>query len=163
MRRTLVSATAAAAAVAAAILLGGCGGGDDDGDKATPAAPPTATATDRSGTSAGGGSSPGSPASQPAAGANPSAPVGAPPAPDAATRAKYIASLNSINPALVDGKEDRAVDRGLDVCLDLGAKKDHATVLKNIQERFGSPTVTVTADEADRIKAVANSWLCPKL
>lgn len=158
MRRTLISATA----VAAAILLAGCG---DDGDnKKTPAAPPSAT--DKTGTSAGAGGSQSSAAANPSAAANTSAaanPAGVPSAPDAATRAKYIASLDSINPALVDGKEDRAVERGLDVCLDLAAKKDHATVLKNIQERFGSATVTVTADQADNIKAVTNSWLCPKL
>lgn len=65
-----------------------------------------------------------------------------------------LKSLNEIDPALI-AKDDHAISRSQDTCLDLREGKDPATVQRNTRIRFTGGSVTVTDDQADEIvKAV---------
>lgn len=107
------------------------------------------------------------PAQDPAA--SPSKPLasaesknGIPPKPDAATQAKYIRALDAIDPAIVNGKEDRAVSRGRDTCGTLHSfPKDHAKVVDTTRQRFSGAKQFSTA-QAEKILTAVQTHLCPK-
>ncbi|GGX25213.1 DUF732 domain-containing protein [Streptomyces noursei] len=87
---------------------------------------------------------------------------GIPPKPDAATRAKYIRALEAISPAIVNGKEDRAVSRGRDTCGTVHSfPKDHAKQVDMTRQRF-SGAKEFTAAQAEQILAAVRTHLCPK-
>ncbi|WP_436772051.1 DUF732 domain-containing protein [Yinghuangia sp. YIM S09857] len=141
------------AAAATALLLAGCGSDDSDtADTAGNSTPTTAAA-----------SPPAPPPSDlpPEQRASIQAAAGIPPAPDAATQAAYAADLNKINPKIVDGKTERAVDRGRNVCSDLANGKDHAKVIENLQYRFGSGALTISDTEAEKILTAITTHICP--
>lgn len=73
----------------------------------------------------------------------------------------YLAALlHQIDPGLVDGHADRAIDNGRNVCEDLAQGKDHATVVKNAASRFGA-AVPVDQAKAERIVAtIEASGIC---
>ncbi|QDQ12444.1 DUF732 domain-containing protein [Streptomyces spectabilis] len=81
------------------------------------------------------------------------------PSPDAAQTAALIRALGAIEPGLVT-KEDRAVDRARNVCSDIKAKKDDATVQKNARSRYEGGTVPSLTDKqaADIVTAVRSSF-----
>ncbi|MGW2484955.1 DUF732 domain-containing protein [Streptomyces sp. NPDC001571] len=109
------------------------------------------------------------PAAAPSTPASPNKPLasaeaknGIPPKPDAATQAKYIAALNSIDPAIVNGKEDRAVSRGRDTCGTVHSfPKDHAKVVDTTRQRFSGAKQFNTA-QAEKILTAVQKHLCPK-
>ncbi|MGW2380231.1 hypothetical protein [Streptomyces sp. NPDC001658] len=86
-------------------------------------------------------------------------PSSAIPSPDAAQTAALIRALNAIDPGLA-AKEDRAVDRSRNVCLDVKGGKDAATVQSNAQARFEGGTVPSLTDDqaADIVTAVKSSF-----
>ncbi|ANZ20470.1 hypothetical protein SNOUR_36210 [Streptomyces noursei ATCC 11455] len=87
---------------------------------------------------------------------------GIPPKPDAATRAKYIRALEAISPAIVNGKEDRAVSRGRDTCGTVHSfPKDHAKQVDITRQRFSGAREFTTA-QAEQILAAVRTHLCPK-
>ncbi|WP_435070455.1 DUF732 domain-containing protein [Amycolatopsis thermoflava] len=90
-------------------------------------------------------------------------PEPAPPTPaptGAAGAASYLAALGAIDPALVTDP-DRAVSRGKNVCLDLEAGKERATVVSNAAARFDGGSVAVDAAKAERIvAAIESSGFC---
>jgi hypothetical protein len=71
--------------------------------------------------------------------------------------------LDELDVTLVDGKPERAISRGEDVCLELKQKKDGATVLTNARKRFGveGDGSDVTMDEAREIIGASREYLCP--
>ncbi|MGW2860803.1 hypothetical protein [Streptomyces sp. NPDC001205] len=118
----------------------------DDDDKAEADAKPKPTAT-----------APAKPADKPSEAA--SKPSGIP-SPDAAQTAALIRALRTIEPGLV-AKEDRAVSRSRDVCLDLKGGKDDATIQKNARSRFEGGTVpSLTDDQAANIVTAVKSSFC---
>lgn len=89
--------------------------------------------------------------------------AGLAPEPKAAVRAAYLADLDAIDPDIVHGKDDTAVDRGLNQCSSIkqGLKRDKLVELANA--RFSSPDHpdghgTATAA---KILDVVHKRLCP--
>jgi hypothetical protein len=141
----------ATALLTVAIAAAGLTACSSDKDTSTPAAktPPPAAA-------------PSAPASSNKPLASAEAKNGIPPKPDAATQAKYIAALNAIDPAVVNGKEDRAVSRGRDTCGTAHSfPKDHAKVVDTTRQRFSGAKQFNTA-QAEKILTAVQKHLCPK-
>ncbi|WP_369376081.1 DUF732 domain-containing protein [Streptomyces sp. cg36] len=114
----------------------------DDDDKAEADAKPKAPAT-----------APAKPAEKP------SEPSGIP-SPDTMQTAGLMRALRTIEPGLV-AKEDRAVSRSRDVCLDIKGGKDDVTVQKNAKSRFEGGTVpSLTDDQAAQIVTAVKSSFC---
>ncbi len=118
---------------------------DDHGGKATADSKPSATVSARPTAE-----HDATPSQKPASGI---------PSPDAAQRESLIRALRAIEPGLV-AKEDRAVSRARDTCLDLKGGKDDATVQKNTRSRFEGGNVTVTDDQAADIVSAVKSSFC---
>ncbi|MEV0445481.1 DUF732 domain-containing protein [Streptomyces spectabilis] len=82
------------------------------------------------------------------------------PSPDPAQTAALIRALSAVDPGLT-AKEDRAVDRARNVCLDIKGGKDAKTVQSNARARFEGGTVpTLTDDQAARIVTAVKSSFC---
>ncbi|MER6527615.1 hypothetical protein [Streptomyces sp. NPDC001508] len=118
---------------------------EDEPDKATAESPkPSATA-----------------AAKPAdkASPEPSKPSGIP-SPDAAQTEALISALRAVDPGLV-AKEDWAVDRARNVCLDIQGGKEAATVQSNAKSRYEGGTVpSLTDDQAAEIVTAVKSSFC---
>ncbi|WP_405817282.1 hypothetical protein OG241_22415 [Streptomyces sp. NBC_01390] len=86
-------------------------------------------------------------------------PSSAIPSPDAAQTATLIRALNAIDPGLA-AKEERAVNRSRNVCLDVKGGKEAATVQSNAKARFEGGTVPSLTDDqaADIVTAVKSSF-----
>ncbi|MEU5429003.1 DUF732 domain-containing protein [Streptomyces olivoreticuli] len=116
---------------------------EDDKDKAEAEPQPSATALAK-------------PAEQPSEAVKPASV----PSPDTTQRETLIRALRTIDPGLV-AKEERAVDRARNVCSDIKAKKDDATVQKNARSRFEGGTVpSLTDDQAANIVTAVRSSFC---
>lgn len=149
MNRT---ATALLAVAIAAAGLTACGSDDKDSSKPAAKTPPPAAAP----------STPVSPTPTGRPLASAEAKNGIPPKPDAATQAKYIRALDAISPAIVNGKEDRAVNRGRDTCGTIHSfPDDHAKQVDTTRQRF-SGTTQFNAAQAEKILAAVQTHLCPK-
>ncbi|WKK26857.1 DUF732 domain-containing protein [Streptomyces olivoreticuli] len=147
MKRTATALTAVAIAAAS---LTACGGGKSDDSKTSATTPPVATS-----------SVPAAPATpKPLASAE--AKMGIPPKPDAAAQAKYIAALDAISPAVVNGKPDRAVSRGRDTCGTVHSfPTDHTKQVDITRQRFSGAT-QFTTTQAEQILTAVQTHLCPK-
>ncbi|MFI1972099.1 hypothetical protein [Streptomyces cinnamoneus] len=145
--------TALLAVVIATAGLTACG--SDKDDKSTAKGPKTTTPPAAS-------SAPAAPATPGKALAEAEARSGIPPKPDTATQAAYIRALNAISPAIVNGKEDRAVSRGRDTCGTVHSfPSDRAKQVSITQQRF-SGAHQVTTAEAEKILTAVTTHLCPK-
>ncbi|GHC48857.1 hypothetical protein GCM10010507_25600 [Streptomyces cinnamoneus] len=149
-RATVNRRTTALLAVAlTAAVLTACGSdkdGSTDSENTPPPAPTTATTAPPA----------------PTTPTNAATPAGVPPKPDAATQAAYIRALSAISPALVGGKEDRAVSRGRDTCGTIHSfPNDHAKVVSLTQKRFSGAT-QVTTEQTEQILIAVQANLCPK-
>ncbi|MDT0460230.1 hypothetical protein RM550_31675 [Streptomyces sp. DSM 41527] len=145
MKRT--AATALTALVLAAALTA-CG--SDDSTNAAPKKKTPATA-------------PGVPSAKGTAGAEASA--GIPPKPDAAMRLAYIRALTGIDPDIVHGKEDKAVDRGRNQCQTIhNFPKDTSKQARMAEMRFTSPKHPQGFGKvkAAQIVVAVHTNLCPK-
>lgn len=90
--------------------------------------------------------------------------AGIPPKPDAATQQAYVAALIAIDPDIVHGKEDKAVDRGRNQCSSIKqGPGDRAKLVGLTQQRFSSPTHPEGFGEAKsaQILDVIRKHLCP--
>ncbi|MFJ9076804.1 hypothetical protein ACIRO3_16355 [Streptomyces sp. NPDC102278] len=150
------TAIAVLSAVIAAAGLTACGSSDEGADKPAAKTPPS--------------TAPNSASSAPAATGSPSAATGTakgkgiPPKPDAATQAKYIATLTAIDPDIVNTKPDKAVDRGRNQCETIGSfptDKQKQTDLTN--QRFTSPAHPdgFGPAKAAKILEAVHTHLCP--
>ena len=154
--------------LAAAIALGATGCASSTPPKA--AADPAPAASSAAPAAPAASAVPAAPADAvtPASGA-PTAPkdaVNLPPAPDAATTAKYIAALLAIDPEIVSGKEDKAVNRGRDECSSIAQwPKDREKLVDLANKRFISPNHPDGFGPAKSAKIldVVHTYICPKL
>ncbi|MFF3209316.1 hypothetical protein ACFYYB_01520 [Streptomyces sp. NPDC002886] len=114
---------------AALLVLAGCGDSDAPapGTSSGPAPASTVPSADPSA---------GRPSADPSA-ARPDS--GLPPSPAPAQRAAYLAALNTIAPEIVNGKDDKAVSRGLDQCQSMKGEKDPAKRVAGANQRFIGP------------------------
>jgi hypothetical protein len=90
--------------------------------------------------------------------------AGIPPRPDAATKQSYITELVAIDPDIVHGKEDKAVNRGRDQCSSVKKwPNDQAKLVDLTQQRFTSPDHPegFGPDKSAQILAVVRKYLCP--
>ncbi|MEV6954190.1 hypothetical protein [Streptomyces sp. NPDC051183] len=65
--------------------------------------------------------------------------AGIPPSPPPAQRAAYLAALNKIDPEIVDGKDDKAVSRGLSQCQAMKDEQDVTKRVAQVESRFTGP------------------------
>ncbi|WP_328302712.1 hypothetical protein OG389_33695 [Streptomyces sp. NBC_00435] len=110
------------------LALTGCGG---ESGKSTPkASDPAPTSAPTSAT----------PSGRPSADPSSARPdIGFPPSPQPAQRAAYLAALNKIDPEIVNGKDDKAVSRGLDQCQSMKGEKDPTKRVAGANQRFIGP------------------------
>ncbi|MFE7354383.1 DUF732 domain-containing protein [Streptomyces sp. NPDC057543] len=137
--RTRTTTTAAIIVAGLLVTLTACGS-SDDGKKTTK---PTISTEDR-------------------AAAREKA--GLPPKPDAATTTAYIKALNAIDADIVHGKDEKAVDRGLNTCSSVkSSPKDQAKLVDLTNQRFTSPSHPEGhgAATAEKILKAARTHLCP--
>ncbi|MFE2879341.1 DUF732 domain-containing protein [Streptomyces roseus] len=80
------------------------------------------------------------PSADPSALASAAAAAGIPPSPAPAQRAAYLAALNKIDPEIVNGKDDKAISRGLSQCQSMKDGKDPAKRVASAEKRFIGPT-----------------------
>ncbi|OII64602.1 hypothetical protein BJP40_19890 [Streptomyces sp. CC53] len=91
--------------------------------------------------------------------------AGLPPKPDAATRQAFLDALNAIDPRIVDGKDEKAVSRGLNQCSSIKNSPDDKAKLAQLA--LGRFTVTSrlpeisTPETGAKINDVAHRHLCP--
>ncbi|BCJ65100.1 hypothetical protein [Polymorphospora rubra] len=145
-------ATLIAVPLAALMLACGAGGTEDD----TAADPPAVDSTTVTA---------GPPGSAPVPSATTRNPAN-PPRPDDATVARYIAALEAVDPDIVAGKPDRAVDRGRNQCNSIANwQGDRARLIKDANYRFS------TAEHPDgfgevkggKIVDIVHEFICPDL
>ncbi|MEV6574235.1 DUF732 domain-containing protein [Streptomyces sp. NPDC051577] len=65
--------------------------------------------------------------------------AGIPPSPAPEQRAIYLAALNKIDPEIVNGKDDKAISRGLSQCQSMKNEKDPTKRVESTNRRFISP------------------------
>ncbi|MFD9486759.1 hypothetical protein ACFWBX_22835 [Streptomyces sp. NPDC059991] len=90
--------------------------------------------------------------------------LGIPRRPDAATQARYIVALTSIDPDIVHGKPDKAVDRGRNQCSVIASNpKDQAKQVELANKRFTSPAHPdgFGLAKAAEVNEVVHAQLCP--
>ncbi|MGW0134841.1 hypothetical protein [Streptomyces sp. NPDC003299] len=140
MKRT----AAALSAVAALAALSACSSSTDAGSSSKPAATK---------------SSPAPAASK----AKPADDLGYPPEPDAATAAAFIKALNAIDPDIVHGKDEKALDRGANTCRTIKDTPDRAKQIDQTNQRWSSPTHPDGHGLATAAKILdaAHKHLCP--
>lgn len=83
--------------------------------------------------------------------------------PDASTRTAYLAALNAIDQDIVHGKDDKAVDRGLNQCTSIKQKYERAKLISLTNSRFTSPNHPDGHGlaKAEKILNVVHRNLCP--
>ncbi|MEV0066114.1 DUF732 domain-containing protein [Amycolatopsis sp. NPDC050768] len=73
----------------------------------------------------------------------------------------YLAALlHQIDPGLVDGHANRAIDNGRNVCEDFAQSKGHATVVKNAALRFGADAPVDQAKAEKIVATIEASRIC---
>ncbi|MFI1740574.1 hypothetical protein [Streptomyces sioyaensis] len=91
--------------------------------------------------------------------------AGTPPKPNVATKLGYIRALTGIDPDIVHGREDKAVDRGLNQCQTIhNFPKDKPEQTKMAEMRFTSPRHPEGFGKvkAAQIVEAVHLNLCPK-
>ncbi|MEV5125099.1 hypothetical protein AB0K49_20290 [Streptomyces decoyicus] len=90
---------------------------------------------------------------------------GIPPEPDAAAKLGYLRALTGIDPDIVHGKEDKAVDRGRNQCQTIrNFPKDKPKQAEMAEMRFTSPSHPEGFGKvkAAQIVEAVHTNLCPK-
>ncbi|WP_327701682.1 hypothetical protein [Streptomyces decoyicus] len=90
---------------------------------------------------------------------------GIPPKPDAAMKLGYIRALTGIDPDIVHGREDKAVDRGRNQCQTIhNFPKDKQKQAEMAELRFTSPSHPegFGTVKATQIVEAVHTNLCPK-
>lgn len=82
------------------------------------------------------------------------APAVAPADPDA-----YLREVAAIDPGLTVNR-DRALNRADNICSDLAAGKDEATVIRNARERLSGGSASVDDDQAAAVVEQARTHIC---
>ncbi|MCX5071027.1 DUF732 domain-containing protein [Streptomyces sp. NPDC054949] len=89
--------------------------------------------------------------------------AGIPPSPAPEQRAIYLAALNKIDPEIVNGKDDKAISRGLSQCQSMKDEKDPTKRVESTNRRFISPNHPdgFGPTKAAFILAAVQTNLCP--
>ncbi|MFJ9078866.1 DUF732 domain-containing protein [Streptomyces sp. NPDC102278] len=89
--------------------------------------------------------------------------AGIPPSPAPEQRAIYLAALNKIDPEIVNGKDDKAISRGLNQCQSMKNEKDPTKRVESTNRRFISPDHPdgFGPTKAAFILAAVQTNLCP--
>ncbi|MER6316616.1 DUF732 domain-containing protein [Streptomyces sp. NPDC001581] len=89
--------------------------------------------------------------------------AGIPPSPAPEQRAIYLAALNKIDPEIVNGKDDKAISRGLSQCQSMKDEKDPTKRVESTNRRFigPSPPDGFGPTKAAFILAAVQTNLCP--
>ncbi len=89
--------------------------------------------------------------------------AGIPPEPDAATVAAYIAELEAIDPDIVHGEPDKAIDRGRNICQSIANGVEGEQLIASTNMRFISPNHPggFGQEVAAQIVEHTRSYLCP--
>ncbi|MGW0752948.1 DUF732 domain-containing protein [Streptomyces sp. NPDC002587] len=89
--------------------------------------------------------------------------AGIPPSPAPEQRAIYLAALNKIDPEIVNGKDDKAISRGLSQCQSMKDEKDPTKRVESTNRRFIGPTHPdgFGPTKAAFILAAVQTNLCP--
>lgn len=88
--------------------------------------------------------------------------MGIPPKSDAETTDAYVAALNKIDPKIVNGKVDRAVDRGRNQCSSVHEGFDEAKLVDLTRQRFSGGTIELSTAQSSKVLDVIRRYLCPK-
>ncbi|WP_228181977.1 hypothetical protein [Streptomyces anulatus] len=138
--------TTTAALIVAGLLLTLTACGEDD-TAAKPSAPPSLTDEQRSSARAA---------------------AGLPPEPSTTARYKFLEALNDIDRRIVDGKDDKAVSRGLNQCSSIkrasGDEDKQVELVKQTLSRFTIDTRLpdiATPETGGEILAAVHQNLCP--
>ncbi|MEU1420243.1 MULTISPECIES: hypothetical protein [unclassified Kitasatospora] len=94
----------------------------------------------------------------------PPADAGLPAKPGSADAAKLVAALDAIDPAIVGGKPDEAVDRARNQCQAMYQfPKDRAKLVELVNQRFTAPDHPqgFGAEKAEKIIDALRATLCP--
>lgn len=86
---------------------------------------------------------------------------GLPPVPDAESRERYLAALDTIDPRIVGDDPVRAVERGRTTCQSIAAHMNHAKLISQTKTKFTRAGYVVTTAHAEAIVRAANTHLCP--
>lgn len=89
---------------------------------------------------------------------------GIPPKPDAATQAAFVEALDSIDPDIAHGDEEKAVSRARDTCSSVKANPDDRDKLVQVTNmRFTSPDHPdgFGTAKATKILAAVRKHICP--
>ncbi|MFE3629028.1 DUF732 domain-containing protein [Streptomyces goshikiensis] len=89
--------------------------------------------------------------------------AGIPPSPAPEQRTIYLAALNKIDPEIVNGKDDKAISRGLSQCQSMKDQKDPTKRVESTNRRFISPNHPdgFGPTKAAFILAAVQTNLCP--
>ncbi|AYV33019.1 hypothetical protein EES41_40305 (plasmid) [Streptomyces sp. ADI95-16] len=89
--------------------------------------------------------------------------AGIPPSPTPEQRTIYLAALNKIDPEIVNGKDDKAISRGLSQCQSMKDEKDPTKRVESTNRRFISPNHPdgFGPTKAAFILAAVQTNLCP--
>ncbi|HEX5597037.1 MAG TPA: hypothetical protein VFX61_13630 [Micromonosporaceae bacterium] len=86
------------------------------------------------------------------------------PTPDPATRDSYIAALEAIDPDIVHGRTEKAVNRGRDLCTTIKYhSNDHERLVNETRKRFTSHRHPrgFGKQKAEQILAAVRRYICP--
>ncbi|MGW2988118.1 DUF732 domain-containing protein, partial [Streptomyces goshikiensis] len=85
------------------------------------------------------------------------------PSPAPEQRTIYLAALNKIDPEIVNGKDDKAISRGLSQCQSMKDQKDPTKRVESTNRRFISPNHPdgFGPTKAAFILAAVQTNLCP--
>ncbi|MFE3865246.1 DUF732 domain-containing protein [Streptomyces goshikiensis] len=89
--------------------------------------------------------------------------AGIPPSPAPEQRTIYLAALNKIDSEIVNGKDDKAISRGLSQCQSMKDQKDPTKRVESTNRRFISPNHPdgFGPTKAAFILAAVQTNLCP--
>jgi len=87
-------------------------------------------------------------------------PTAAPTAAFTEQEAQFVTMFGSIAGGAAAVNPERVVRRVKNVCLDLGQGKPRAVAVRNAQERFSGPSLSLTTAQAERIVAAAETTVC---
>jgi len=90
--------------------------------------------------------------------------AGIPPEPDPTDWRAYIDALTAIDPEIVHGEEEKAVDRGRNQCSSVASTPDDDAKLVDLtQQRFSSPEHPegFGPEKSAKILAAVRKYLCP--
>ena len=85
------------------------------------------------------------------------------PSPTDEQKAAYIKALNAIDADIVHGKDEKAIDRGLNQCSSIKRYDDEAKLVEMTNSRFSSPSAPEGHGEAiaKQILKATHENLCP--